>query len=294
MTDPTPQESDAGKATPAAIRLQSGVVPPDTAAHCGPKPPNARLPKTATTAADPDAERARTRTWNVDRNPKHIGRAAGTEHARLSEERRGLMATEPNRCTAKRKDGGDCQAPALEDGYCFAHSPSRKAERDEARRRGGKNSAKVIRLRGLVPPRLTGIYDKLEAAFDEVHDGATFSPRHGASPRVLGPGDGERVDGWRARGTSTRPRSAVRATERSNPDDGKPSAAPRGNLTGCKTPKSTDKSRTTADVFLSTTHERGRLLAELDQLIEAVRAPVPPGWQPGAAPGPRTLGGGAG
>ncbi len=160
------------------------------------------------------------------------------------------MATEPNRCTAKRKDGGDCQAPALEDGYCFAHSPSRKAERDEARRRGGKNSAKVIRLRGLVPPRLTGIYDKLEAAFDEVHDGATFSHVTAqalaslarAMVSVLTAGElEERVRGLEAQSEQLK----------ENPDDGKPSAAPRGNLTGCKTPKSTVKSRTTADVFLS-------------------------------------------
>lgn len=87
------------------------------------------------------------------------------------------MATEPKRCGANRKDGQPCQAPALpESEYCFAHDPERKADRDEARRRGGQNSSKIIRLRGAVPPRLIPIFDRLESALQETHDG-TLEPQ---------------------------------------------------------------------------------------------------------------------
>lgn len=81
------------------------------------------------------------------------------------------MRSESKRCAAKRKDGQPCLAPALESGFCFAHDPARKADRDAARRRGGANSAKIVRLRGLVPPRLQPVYDMLERALREVHDG---------------------------------------------------------------------------------------------------------------------------
>ena len=37
--------------------------------------------------------------------------------------------------------------------------------------KGGKNSARATRLRGLVPPRLMPVYDRLEKALEEVHGG---------------------------------------------------------------------------------------------------------------------------
>ncbi len=45
----------------------------------------------------------------------------------------------------------------------------------EARARGGKNSAKVARLRLLVPPRLMPVYDRLETALEEVYGGTLES-----------------------------------------------------------------------------------------------------------------------
>jgi hypothetical protein len=48
------------------------------------------------------------------------------------------MAAE--RCKAEKVNGEPCPNPAGGDGYCFAHSPARGAQRAEARRRGGRHS----------------------------------------------------------------------------------------------------------------------------------------------------------
>ena len=81
------------------------------------------------------------------------------------------MASDRNRCEAVRKDGGCCNAAVLPDSqFCWAHDPARAEQRAEARRKGGHNSAKVVRLRGLAPPRLVPIFDQLERALVEVHD----------------------------------------------------------------------------------------------------------------------------
>lgn len=82
-----------------------------------------------------------------------------------------VTPTKPNQCAATRKDGQPCRAQVLESGYCFAHDPARKEQRDAARSAGGHNRANIVRLRGLVPPRLTSVYDSLEAALGEVHSG---------------------------------------------------------------------------------------------------------------------------
>ena len=82
------------------------------------------------------------------------------------------MPSDPKRCEAARKDGQPCQAPALPDSpHCWAHDPWRAEQRAEARRKGGHRSAKILRLRGLVPPRLTVVYERLEQALTEVHGG---------------------------------------------------------------------------------------------------------------------------
>lgn len=44
-------------------------------------------------------------------------------------------------------------------------------KRREARAKGGRNSARVLRLQGLIPPRLMPVYDRLEKALGEVHSG---------------------------------------------------------------------------------------------------------------------------
>jgi hypothetical protein len=72
-------------------------------------------------------------------------------------------------CAGTRRDGQPCTSRVLCDGtYCYAHSPDRVTERTEARRRGGHNRSNAARMRGLVPPRLVGVYDKLERALAEV------------------------------------------------------------------------------------------------------------------------------
>lgn len=85
------------------------------------------------------------------------------------------MPTVP-KCRATRRDGQPCQAPALADGMCFAHSPRVAAAREAGHARGGHHSARVVRLRRLVPERLLPIYQQLEAAMTELHDG-TLDPR---------------------------------------------------------------------------------------------------------------------
>ncbi len=80
--------------------------------------------------------------------------------------------TDRKRCDALRKDGSACKAPALpDDTKCWAHSSSTEERRDAARKSGGANSAKTVRLRGMLPPRLVPVFDALEAALTEVHDG---------------------------------------------------------------------------------------------------------------------------
>ncbi|ACZ38915.1 hypothetical protein [Sphaerobacter thermophilus] len=87
------------------------------------------------------------------------------------------MATRSDQCTATRRDGGRCTARALPGRpYCFAHDPELQAERTEARRRGGRNRAKVVRLRRLVPPRLLPVFDQLEQALRDVL-GGSLEPR---------------------------------------------------------------------------------------------------------------------
>jgi hypothetical protein len=80
------------------------------------------------------------------------------------------------RCQGLRKDGQPCTAPVLGAGpWCFAHDPERAAQRQQARERGGHNRGAVVRLRHLCPPRLVPIFDQLETAMQEVHDG-TLKP----------------------------------------------------------------------------------------------------------------------
>jgi hypothetical protein len=80
--------------------------------------------------------------------------------------------TERKRCLSTRRDGQPCRAPAVTpDGFCFTHDPGLVTQRDAARRRGGQNSARIVRLRGLVPRRLIDVYDLLENVLGEVRAG---------------------------------------------------------------------------------------------------------------------------
>ena len=86
-----------------------------------------------------------------------------------------VNATRPL-CKSARIDGQPCRAPAIKDGFCFSHSPDLAEKAKKARIAGGRNKAKAIRLRKLVPPRLLPVFDKLENALDEVHRG-NLEPR---------------------------------------------------------------------------------------------------------------------
>lgn len=80
-------------------------------------------------------------------------------------------------CEGTRRDGKPCAAQALpSDPYCWAHSEKLKAEREAARSEGGKHSAKAARLQKLMPPRLVPIFETLETALTEVHDGKITPP----------------------------------------------------------------------------------------------------------------------
>lgn len=68
--------------------------------------------------------------------------------------------------------------------HCLWHDPERAQARAEARRRGGANRAGVVRLRRLVPPRLIPVFDKLEQALSEVHDG-TLKPGQAVAMAAL-------------------------------------------------------------------------------------------------------------
>src|SRR5262245_41562823 len=78
-------------------------------------------------------------------------------------------------CWAIRRDGQPCQAPALADGLCFAHSPAQAAARAAGHAKGGQHRASIVRLRGLCPPKLVSVYETLERALSEVHAG-TLKP----------------------------------------------------------------------------------------------------------------------
>ena len=95
-----------------------------------------------------------------------------------------MKVTECDRCKATTRNGSPCRGFAIEDGYCFSHSPALEAKRREARAKGGKNSAKIARLRGLIPPRLVPVYDKLETALGEVHEGKLDSKKATAMAQV--------------------------------------------------------------------------------------------------------------
>ena len=89
------------------------------------------------------------------------------------------------RCAATRKDGQPCQAPALpDDRYCWAHSERLAAERDEARRRGGRNRAALVRLRQATPARLRPVFNRLEQALEKVEDG-TLTPAQAQAMAAL-------------------------------------------------------------------------------------------------------------
>ncbi len=81
--------------------------------------------------------------------------------------------SEPKRCAGTRRDGTPCAAAVMGPGaLCYAHDPARATERDQARRKGGTNSATRARLDRLVPATLRPMIGSLLDALDEVHAGS--------------------------------------------------------------------------------------------------------------------------
>jgi hypothetical protein len=82
------------------------------------------------------------------------------------------LVTENNRCSAITKSGQACKAPAVNDSrYCFAHSPDLTSRRNAARKRGGANSSKSVRLQKLVPPRMIPVLGLLQRSLLETYRG---------------------------------------------------------------------------------------------------------------------------
>lgn len=87
------------------------------------------------------------------------------------------------KCSATTIDGDACQAPALTSGtYCYQHAPEVATKRDEARRRGGRNSSKVARLQRSLSanPTLGGVVEVLGEVTELVKSGE-MSPAIGNS-----------------------------------------------------------------------------------------------------------------
>ena len=92
-----------------------------------------------------------------------------------------------SKCAGVRIDGSQCQASPLREGeWCFSHDPERTSDRAEARSRGGRNRARVVRLGRLVPPRLLSVFDLLEEALAQVQDGSLDPPRATAMASLAG------------------------------------------------------------------------------------------------------------
>ena len=98
------------------------------------------------------------------------------------------MVAESSRplCTATRIDGKSCRATPTRDGLCMAHSPGLAEKRRAAYAKGGRNRARHIRLAKLVPPRLVPVYERLEAALAEVHEGDLDARRAQAMAALAG------------------------------------------------------------------------------------------------------------
>ncbi len=91
----------------------------------------------------------------------------------------------PKRCAGTRKDGTPCTATVMGPGtLCYTHDPARATERDQARRKGGTNSATRARLDRLLPATLRPMIGNLLDALDEVHAG-TLDPKQATAMASL-------------------------------------------------------------------------------------------------------------
>src|SRR5579859_4372968 len=75
-------------------------------------------------------------------------------------------------CAAVKRDGAGCPAPPLSGStLCWAHDPTRSAERADARRRGGRGRSTAARAGRLLPRHLHGVQERLLRLMDDVEAG---------------------------------------------------------------------------------------------------------------------------
>ena len=97
--------------------------------------------------------------------------------------------TAAGRCSGARRDGTACQAPPHAvgaDGFCWAHSPTKREERRAARAKGGRNRADAARLDRLLPSTLRPMITLLLGALNEVHRGELDPKAAGAMAALAG------------------------------------------------------------------------------------------------------------
>ena len=85
-----------------------------------------------------------------------------------------LETREPNRCNATKAGGGTCGAYAVRGSEtCFYHGCSVEAwaAARQARVRGGKASAKNVRIERQLSPRLRSLLQIIESAVEKVEQG---------------------------------------------------------------------------------------------------------------------------
>ncbi len=73
------------------------------------------------------------------------------------------------RCLGTTANGAPCKGRPLDDGYCFAHSPSLQGQLAESRRQGGRNRSKVARAQKLMPRDMKDVQSILLELIRDVH-----------------------------------------------------------------------------------------------------------------------------
>ena len=102
------------------------------------------------------------------------------------------------RCKGVKADGKRCLAFQGRRGFCYQHDPAiTDAQRHASKVKGGSMTSTAARAeKRMLPPRLRSVFDRLDDAMKEVHDG-TLSPARGqamasiagAAVRVLEAGE---------------------------------------------------------------------------------------------------------
>jgi hypothetical protein len=87
-------------------------------------------------------------------------------------------------CKATRADGRPCQGAPLASGFCFAHDPQLKEQRQAGNEQGGRHKARTARLQRLVPQGIRPVLDRLVTALEETNEGR-LDPRTASAMAAL-------------------------------------------------------------------------------------------------------------